>query len=174
MRTYTLFLFVAVLGACGSGESVERIVKVYPNGNPERAVLYDATETRIIAEKYFYDDGGIRIEGPLKDGERHGTWYSYTMAGNLLSVNNYRLGDYDGIYENYFPDGGIRIQGDYFNGKEVGEWIVYNDQGQRHGWYRRFDDAGILREKGVYDRGQKSGIWEEFNAKGSRIGYSKH
>ena len=51
---------------------------------------------------------------------------------------------------------------------------MFNNDGQRHGLYRRFDAEGNLREKGVYDKGQKSGIWEEFNAKGSRIGYSNH
>ena len=174
MRTTLLLLFAAFLVACGSGDSVERIVKVYPNGNPERMVIYDASETNIIGEKFFYDDGGVRVEGLLQDGERHGTWHAYTMEGNLLSVNNYNVGEYDGPYENYFPDGGLRIQGAYSNGKEIGEWIVFNNEGQRHGLYRRFDTEGNLREKGVYDKGQKSGIWEEFNANGSRIGYSNH
>ena len=94
------------------------------------------------------------------------------MEGNLLSVNNYNVGEYDGPYTDYF-DGGLRIRA-YSNGKEIGEWIVLNNEGQRHGLYRRFDTEGNLREKGVYDKGQKSGIWEEFNANGSRIGYSNH
>jgi len=61
MRTTLLLLFAAFLVACGSGDSVERIVKVYPNGNPERMVIYDASETNIIGEKFFYDDGGVRV-----------------------------------------------------------------------------------------------------------------
>ena len=71
-------------------------------------------------------------------------------------------------------DGSYELPIKLSNGKEIGEWIVFNNEGQRHGLYRRFDTEGNLREKGVYDKGQKSGIWEEFNAKGSRIGYSNH
>ena len=162
MRVLTVLLLVVGLTACSEAPVVERIVKVFPNGNPERSVIYDASETQMLGERFFYDDGTVRIEGAVQDGSRHGEWKSYTMEGSLLSINNYEMGTYHGPYFNYFPSGETRITGAYHLGTEVGEWIIFDASGNRSGLYRRFDDAGNLLEKGSYQAGKKVGRWEEF------------
>ncbi|WP_412987767.1 toxin-antitoxin system YwqK family antitoxin [Pontimicrobium sp. IMCC45349] len=39
---------------------------------------------------YYYDDGSIQQEGTFNaEGKLHGTWTSYDLQGNKLSVGNY-------------------------------------------------------------------------------------
>lgn len=174
MTRFALLILAVALCACTDEPTVERIVKVFPNGNPERSVVYDASETEVLGEKYFYDHGSMRIEGPVKEGKRHGEWKSYTMDGSLLSINNYDLGNYHGPYFNYFPSGEIRIEGAYDQGAEIGEWIIFDEKGKRSGLYRNFDEAGELREKGAYQNDKKVGVWEVYDADGLLLSTEKH
>lgn len=166
MRALLFIGLLAILACGGEQATVERITKVYSNGNPERVVVYDATETIVVGEKYYYNDGNIRIEGPMKDNERHGEWLAYTFAGTLQSVNNYVNGEYHGPYFNYFPNGELRIQGEYADGKEIGEWIVFNQEGKRDGVYRKFHPNGQLNILGKYADGEEEGTWKFFNERG--------
>ncbi len=49
----------------------------------------------------FYDDGGLKAKGKVKDGELHGTWQWWRKDGSLL-----RTGSFD-------------------RGRQVGEWTTY-------------------------------------------------
>ncbi len=44
---------------------------------------------------------GYEEEGMFKNGEKNGYWRRYSLEGDLLSVENYRLGGKDGIQQYY-------------------------------------------------------------------------
>ena len=162
-----------VCRSCGLrlGDSVERIVKVYPNGNPERMVIYDASETNIIGEKFFYDDGGVRVEGPCKTA-------NVTALGTLTPWK-----------ATYFRSTTTTWANTTVPTKTTSRTVVCASKAPT-ATARKSASGSCSRtkasatgctaaltprqpaRKGVYNKGQKSGIWEEFNANGSRIGYS--
>lgn len=163
-----LLPLLLLISACQPAAPLEHVVKNGTQGFPAKIVLLDPSdETTVLGEKYFYEDGTLRMEGPVLDGKRHGEWKSYTMQGALLSVNRYKNGAYHGRYENYFPSGNKRIEGDYIDGHEVGEWIIYNASGQREGVYRAFYDSGQLKTKGYFEAGKEVGDWEFYAPDGT-------
>lgn len=44
---------------------------------------------------------GYEEEGLYKNGEKHGYWRRYNLEGDLLAVENYRLGGKDGLQQYY-------------------------------------------------------------------------
>ncbi|MDN5200448.1 DUF3352 domain-containing protein [Fulvivirgaceae bacterium BMA10] len=83
------------------------------------AVLMDMVEEEEIIEvaeispddldakkhQEFYEDGALKLEVPLKDGLKHGT------------------------YREYYPNGSIKIKGKYRRDQQNGVWKVYDEEG---------------------------------------------
>ena len=63
----------------------------------EASAVPDSTGFR----RDFYDDGGLKAKGKVKDGEMHGRWQWWRKDGSLL-----RTGSFD-------------------RGRQVGEWTTY-------------------------------------------------
>jgi hypothetical protein len=76
-----------------------------------------------------YENGAKRIEGTMKDGNRHGVWKAYYENGVLWSITNYVDGRLQGVSMSYFPDGKPHFVGEYKNGKKSGLWKLYDKQG---------------------------------------------
>jgi uncharacterized protein YdhG (YjbR/CyaY superfamily) len=69
-----------------------------------RARLQEASETPDSKgfRRDFYDDGGLKAKGKIRDGELHGAWRWWRKDGSLL-----RTGSFD-------------------RGRQVGEWTTYD------------------------------------------------
>ncbi len=80
--------------------------------------------------KLLYPNGTIRVEGQMKDGKRHGIWTSYYKDGTKWSVNNYVLGELNGVSLSYYPNESVRFVGEYTHGKRSGTWKFYSNTGQ--------------------------------------------
>ena len=55
----------------------------------------------------YYDDGTVKAEGSVKDGELHGKWKWYRKDGSLMRTGQFRLGAQTGVWETWDRDGSL-------------------------------------------------------------------
>ncbi len=55
---------------------------------------------------YYYPNGKVKTIAHYKDGKKHGDWYQFNDAGNVI------------------------IQANYFENMKSGTWKIWNDSGQ--------------------------------------------
>ena len=53
----------------------------------------------------YYDNGWLKAEGKVKDGDLHGRWSWYRRDGSLLRTGQFRLGTQVGDWTTYTRDG---------------------------------------------------------------------
>lgn len=127
IRTVLIFATLALIGC--SPTTIEKVTKVYPNGQPESIMFYVEGEEHPSSQKVYYSDGKLKIEGTFKNGLRDGKWTSYYDNGNIWTVNNYLEDANHGEYFMYNQDGSLKLQGFYEHGEETGVWIINDESG---------------------------------------------
>ncbi|MEM9680440.1 MAG: nicotinic acid mononucleotide adenyltransferase [Bacteroidota bacterium] len=73
--------------------------------------------------KYYYEDGTVQQKGAFNaQGQLHGTWTSFDVKGNKMSVGNYIDGQKEGKW--FFWTKTSLREVDYLNSKivSVNEW----------------------------------------------------
>ena len=110
---------------------------------------------------------GIKMEGPYRDGKRHGRWVKRLPNGHVEEEGPYRDDKRHGPWIEQGP-GGLTMKGPYRDGKRHGPWIEqgpgglmmkgpYRD-GKRHGpWVERWPGGSV--EEGAYQDGKRQGPW---------------
>lgn len=53
----------------------------------------------------YYDDGAVKAEGSVKDGELHGRWKWYRQDGTLMRSGQFRAGEPTGVWETWDRNG---------------------------------------------------------------------
>lgn len=124
-----LAIAMFLLVSCGQ-QTYEKVIKVYPSGNPENILVYEEGKDEAIYQKLMFDNQSIKIEGGFLDGKKHGLWLSYYDDGSIWTKNNYNTGVLEGPYEMYTRTGTPKLQGHYTSGKESGKWKVFDESGQ--------------------------------------------
>lgn len=74
-------------------------------------------------------DGKLRIEGNMRNGQRHGVWTSYHPNGTIASRSAYVDGRLNGVTVVFHTNGQLYYTGDYRMGKQVGDWRFYDEEG---------------------------------------------
>ncbi len=69
----------------------------------------------VIRHDELRGEPGFEEEGMFKDGEKNGYWRKYTLEGDLLAVENFRLGGKDGLQQ-YFSFVGDIIREETWRG----------------------------------------------------------
>ncbi|MAZ25958.1 MAG: hypothetical protein CL868_02630 [Cytophagaceae bacterium] len=129
-------------------------------------------------EKYYYDNGGLKSEGKLKDGKKLGKWKFYDEQGNLSAVEEHDR-KYPDNYTivKYFPNGNIRVQGTFLGGVQYNMWEWnYEDgsiktrqeyiQGPKTIRHEAYYENGNLMEKGTIADKKLYGDWSYYNENG--------
>lgn len=129
-------------------------------------------------EKYYYDNGALKSEGKLKDGEKVGKWKFYDGQGNLSAVEEHdKKSPDDYTIVKYFPDGTISVQGTFLGGVQYNTWVWnYEDgsvkirqefvQGPRSVKHEAFYENGNLKEKGIIADNKLFGEWSYYKENG--------
>lgn len=129
-----LFIFtqiVFLLFSCSPKET-EKVEGTYENGKPKYIAYYtnqDGNEVK-VREKELYENGVLRMEGAIKNGERDGVWKVFFEDGKLWSEGDFVNGKRTGMAKNYFPNGQLRYEGAFENDKKVGHWKFYSEDGK--------------------------------------------
>jgi antitoxin component YwqK of YwqJK toxin-antitoxin module len=111
---------------------IEKVEETYPNNQAKQITFYqeqDGKEVK-ISEKYFYQDGQVKMEGEILNNKREGVWKAYFKNGQLQSEGVFKENKRIGVGKVYFRNGKLRYEGQYENDEEVGHWKFYNDKGQ--------------------------------------------
>lgn len=108
--------------------------------------------------------------GNMSGGLRHGPWTYRLIDGPKYLDANYKLGERDGVWTNYYPDGTIRTVRMFDEGEPIGEWKYFDARGEALGYVEW--EQGCVRGpiKGKYILGG-SGSWRTKVPSGKTSGH---
>jgi len=132
MKNFLIISQIALLLFSCSPKEVEKVEDTFEDGKPRHVCVYkvvDGIEVK-IKEKELYDNGKVRMEGDIKEGQREGVWIVYFDDGTLWSEGTYIEGKRNGVAKNFFPNGKIRYEGFFTDDEKSGHWNFYNEKGQ--------------------------------------------
>ncbi|MCB0761425.1 MAG: hypothetical protein KDC12_07890 [Flavobacteriales bacterium] len=122
------FILLVALVSC-TPKVIEKTTKVYPGGQPESIMYFNEGDSNPFAQKVFYSDGKMKIEGSFENGKRQGVWTSYYQNGQIWTINVYDQDTNHGEYIMYNSDGTVKLKGQYDHGEETGTWIINDERG---------------------------------------------
>lgn len=129
MEKKVLIAVAILLFLVGCGNKLtEEVVTTHDNGQPNKVYVFNSNHQR-VAEKEFYDNGVLKMEGPIVNDVREGEWVSYFPDGKVQSTGIYKDGLRVGKAKVYYENGHLWMDGYYNNDHQCGEWIFYDEQG---------------------------------------------
>lgn len=124
-----------------------------------------------------HQDGTLRKQGQLLDGEKHGEWRTWHSTGKLAAIAHYELGERTGHWQSWYPDGQFKASRFFVAGKEHGRrevhyrekyWIEDFVAGLKHGLWQEWAGERLLIQ-GEHHEGLKHGEWSFFDEAGELI-----
>jgi antitoxin component YwqK of YwqJK toxin-antitoxin module len=79
--------------------------------------------------KFYYPNGKLSSEGPMRDGKPDGYWKTYHTNGNIKSEGNRKDFQLDSTWKFYNDKGKITYEYTYKAGKKTGPVRTYNSEG---------------------------------------------
>jgi antitoxin component YwqK of YwqJK toxin-antitoxin module len=148
-----------------------------------------------VIKKYatYHDNGRVKAEGIVNNGERDGEWKIYSGKGDLEKIAYFDFGelvveretDITKEFIAYHDNGRVKAEGKTFYGHRDGKWKFYNENGKlaKTAHYLlgevvmeenpddvqefiSYHDNGRLKEKGITHKNIRAGEWKIFNSKG--------
>ena len=118
------------------------IITVYDQGK----IIRQDRPQQIEKVAEYHDNGRIKAQGFIKDGQKDGVWKLYSSRGKLVKSVTYANGKI------------IRDEGS--SKKDTLEKL-------REGAYMTFHDNGRVQEKGNFEKNKKTGEWREYDDRGT-------
>ena len=125
----------------------------------------------------YYENGNVKSEGYIKDGQANGLFRHYYENGQLKSEIPWVDGRINGTVLEYGIDGSLNSRRIFQNDKMNGQAFFYNDsakislmetysEGKKMDLFEKYYSDGTVFEKGKVKNGQKHGLHEAFTDKG--------
>ncbi len=92
--------------------------KTYANGQPQQR-MHGTTLT------YFFKDGNVKAEGPVKENLMDGLWHFYRENGILQQVGNFKKGLKHGPWVEYDKIGSIVSETQFEEGEEISKRLYH-------------------------------------------------
>ena len=142
----------------------------------------------------FHENGRVKSEGILNNGERDGEWKIYNERGDLEKTAYFDFGeliiergaDITADFIDYHANGRIKEEGKTFHGQRDGKWKFYNEAGQLTKTihylmgeivtvenptdiqeFVSYHDNGRIKERGMTNKDERDGEWMMYNNKGN-------
>lgn len=133
---YWTFLLLGVMG-CALSSCHEESSKTIENKTVQQDTirkdfLFTEKKDSLIQNGEnvtYYKNGGIEMQGAMKDGKRDGLWKSYYEDGSPWSETIYKDGKKDGKTTAWFNDKKKRYEGFYTNDVKSGKWNFWAENG---------------------------------------------
>lgn len=103
--------------------------------------------------KFYYDNGKLSSEGPMRDGKPDGYWKTYYETGKIKSEGNRKNFQLDSTWKFYNEQGKQTFEYTYREGKKNGPLKTYNK-------------AGYVETEETFVNNMKQGITRSFYANG--------
>lgn len=76
--------------------------------------------------KFYYDNGVLSSEGPMRDGKPDGYWKTYSQNGKIKSEGNRKNFQLDSVWKFYNEEGKLAFEFNYKDGKKNGLKKTYD------------------------------------------------
>ncbi len=154
----------ALLSAFGllalTGCAREKIAEKYPNGKPKVIRNYGwiggETKANMTRERKFYFNDNPESDAEYKDGQLDGRYADFWHNGQKKNVGRYDHGKKRGEWIAYFNQFTVSSKGGFQDDLQEGPWNQY--------W-----ENGSVRAQGVFLRGKEIGTWKEWDNKGQAL-----
>jgi len=90
---------------------------------------FSISDQNTLQKEYFYDyyeNGTIKSEGWLFNGQKTDFWYFYYPNGKVLQKGSYQNDKKNGYWYFYENTGKLRKEGHFINNKAEKWWIIYD------------------------------------------------
>lgn len=77
---------------------------------------FDEDGKRTGEQKYFYENGNIRIAGSWQSGLQNGQYHEYYDSGKLRAESQWKFGRTDGVVKEYYENGSLKAERVFNNG----------------------------------------------------------
>ncbi|HEY0030734.1 MAG TPA: hypothetical protein VGC65_08245 [Bacteroidia bacterium] len=133
------FIFPAIISitlfSCSSEAPEEQVKKVKEEAPVEvvSRFRFENSQDSAVANGESiqrYKNGGIKMQGMMKEGKREGLWKSWYEDGKPWSETTFSSGVRNGKTTTWYDNGNKRYQGAYTNDIESGKWIYWDEKGK--------------------------------------------
>lgn len=108
LRSRVFFIAILFFAFAATGTAQYKEYKLGPKGDTINAITKDGIKTGkwVTHVPELRGNPGHEEEGVYVKGEKDGYWRSYSLQGDLIAVENYKLGGKDGVqlYYTYLGD----------------------------------------------------------------------
>jgi uncharacterized protein len=130
--------------------------------------------------KFYYDNGKVSSEGPMRDGKPDGYWKTYYETGKIKSEGNRKNFELDSTWKFYNEQGKLMFEYTYREGKKNGPLRTYNAAGKlvseetfvnnmKQGPARTFHANGKVEKIVPFKEGREEGIGYEYDTAGTIV-----
>ena len=156
------------------------------------------TKTPGVVKQYatYHDNGRVKAEGVMNNGERDGEWKIYNLQGELEKIAYFDFGelvieretDISKDIVDYHDNGRVKAEGKTFHGYRDGKWKFYDSNGKllKTAYYLMgeiakeekpyvakefltYHDNGRVKEQGQTSENKRDGEWKIFDSKGNLV-----
>lgn len=177
MKIYFLLVLLMLLANC-SNQIEERIVySKYFEGVIESKCNYiKGTDTKEGLCITFNRHGDTLTKSVYSKGKLNGKQLSY-MNNNIVSVENYKNNELDGLVKTFFANGKPKYEVVYKSGLLWNVNFIYDDRGNKldkgsfkdgNGILKVYYGNGKLKDKGLMKNGRATGEWLNFTETGAK------
>ena len=179
MKKNTTILFIAamaMLTIAGCSRQEDKVIATYGNGQPKlvQTLKGKKDKQQRIAEKAYYEDGGLMYSQHYKDDKPNGKWEYYYADGTLFASGNFSQDHEKGTEWSFFDAKGEPLCSSQYDSLVVMQstadhrpltisYYMGNDE-MRY----QFNENYTLNAKGLVRDGKKEGRWEFYYANGKK------
>ena len=104
--------------------------------------------------KEFYENGQIKLDSNIINGQPHGENKEYYENGELMMEGSFKEGKNEGLWKGYYENGKKKIEEEY-------------KDGINHGIYKKYYENGKLYQETTFNDGENDGLYMEYKEDGS-------
>lgn len=135
--------------------------------------------------KFYYENGKLSSEGPMRDGKPDGYWKTYHQNGKIKSEGNRKSFELDSTWKFYNEQGKLTFEYTYRDGKKNGPLRTYNAEGwvetedmfvnnMKQGTTKTFFKGGKVQKTIPFVEGREEGKGFEYDTSGTIIGITEY
>lgn len=141
-------------------------------------MLNDSINDKKEIQKLYHENGKIKQEFYVVNGQIEGLVKVYNEKGNLIEKGDFFNNKEQGNWEFYHENGKLKQKGNFKDGKHIGPWKFYHENGKIkqegnynendrfEGTWKLYYPSGKLEQEIFYSDGIENGIYKDYYENG--------